>query len=402
MNDYQNLVVIDLEKDDDAQEIFETLNALGTPLLPADLVKNFLFRLAEIQGENLEKLYRRYWDTFDSEKSYWREEVRQGRLKRARLDLFLNHYLTMMKGEEVIISQMFLDYKDLVLSKNGAPATEHMKHFRSYADVYEAFDSFPPDVREGLFFDRLNQMDISTVYSLLLEVFKRYPTTNRYPELEQILADLESFFVRRTVCGLTPKNYNRFFAQLVMRLRSDNNDFSPGAVRKQLMAETAETQRWPDDAEFRNAWMNIDFYRRVKKATQRMILEAIESALHTGKTEKVKIERNLTIEHLLPVDWEEHWPLTVRDDTMQAQEQAVERRNASIHKIGNLTLLTRKLNPSVSNGPWVKKRQAILKHSALNLNRVLQDTETWNEAAIERRSMELLQVALKLWSHPGS
>jgi uncharacterized protein with ParB-like and HNH nuclease domain len=76
-----NVVVIDLEEDDDAQEIFETLNALGTPLLPADLVKNFLFRLAVLQGEDPLKLYTQYWKNFDDEKSYWRKEVRQGRLK---------------------------------------------------------------------------------------------------------------------------------------------------------------------------------------------------------------------------------------------------------------------------------------------------------------------------------
>lgn len=38
---------------------------------------------------------------------------------------------------------------------------------------------------------------------------------------------------------------------------------------------------------------------------------------------------------------------------------------------GQLTLLTKKLNPSVSNGPWEKKRNAILEHSALSLNRSL-------------------------------
>src|SRR5262249_27701319 len=156
---------------------------------------------------------------------------------------------------------------------NGARATEYMERFRSYADVYETFDSFSGDIPEGMFFERLNQMDISTVYPLLLEVFKRYPTTRKHPELEEILVDLESFFVRRAVCGLTPKNYNRLFAQLVMNLSAGNGEFSPSAIRKHLLAETAETGRWPEDAEFRNAWMNIDFYRRVKKATQRMILE---------------------------------------------------------------------------------------------------------------------------------
>jgi hypothetical protein len=39
-------------------------------------------------------------------------------------------------------------------------------------------------------------------------------------------------------------------------------------------------------------------------------------------------------------------------------------RESVLHVIGNLTLLTEKLNPSVSNGPWSKKRPAILEHSA--------------------------------------
>lgn len=397
-----NLVVIDLEASDDPQEIFETLNALGTPLLPADLVKNFLFRLALSKKEDAQKLYQLYWEPFDSSKPYWREEVRQGRLKRARLDLFLNHYLTMMKGEETIISQMFSDYRDLILSMNGASAAKHMEHFRSYADVYQSFDGFPSGSREGLFFERLSEMDIGTVHPLLLEVFKRHGTAEKRTGLQQILSDLESFLVRRAVCGLTPKNYNRFFAQLIMRLRAENDDFSPQAVRSHLLKETADTQRWPDDREFKLAWLGIDFYKRLKKATQRMILEAIESALYTEKTEKIQVKRKLTLEHLLPREWEEHWPLVIKEETSEAREQALKRRTESIHKIGNLTLLTKSLNPSVSNGSWLKKRQAILKHSALNLNRVFQDIEVWNEDAIDRRSMELFQVASSTWPHPGA
>ena len=57
------LVVIDLESEDDSQKIFETLNSIGTPLLPADLVKNFLFR--GISGDHPETLYQTYWAKFD-------------------------------------------------------------------------------------------------------------------------------------------------------------------------------------------------------------------------------------------------------------------------------------------------------------------------------------------------
>lgn len=401
LRDDLSLVAIDLDDNDDAQEIFETLNALGTPLLPADLVKNYLFRLADAQGEDTEKLYARYWSTFDSDKSYWRQEVRQGRLKRARLDLFLNHYLVLMKGKEIIISQMFLEYRDLVENRDPNSAAKAMALFRSYADVYQSFESFAEDSTEGLFFRRLEDMDTTTVYPLLLEVFRRFTAPEKRRELHQILTDIESFLVRRTVCELTPKNYNRFFAELVKRL-VDKDDFSAAAIRGELSTQTADASRWPTDEEFGKAWATVDFYKRVKKSRQRMILQALDAALWDPKTEKTEIKDKLTIEHLLPVSWEEHWPLVVRESTADAQRLARERREEVLHTIGNLTLLTKELNPSVSNGLWLKKREAILKHSALNLNRGFMDVDTWGEDQVEQRSKDLFKIAVKVWPHPGA
>ena len=82
-----NLVVIDLGDDDEAQVIFETLNARGTPLLPADLVKNYPFmpqqrvRPTWTPSMRLEALRRRGRDA----------RVKQGRFFRPQIDLFLQH-----------------------------------------------------------------------------------------------------------------------------------------------------------------------------------------------------------------------------------------------------------------------------------------------------------------------
>jgi hypothetical protein len=194
---------------------------------------------------------------------------------------------------------MFLDFRDLVNARDGIRVPQHLQRFKAYADVYESFDGFPADSREGLFFYRLDEMDTSTVFPLLLEIFRRQPNAGNTCERDQILTDLESFLVRRVVCGLSAKGYNRLFGQFASKLRANNDDFSAAAIRKELTAEITASQRWPDDDEFRHAWMTIDFYKRVKKSIQRMILEAIEATLHTGKTEKVRIERKLTIEHLI-------------------------------------------------------------------------------------------------------
>jgi hypothetical protein len=400
LKDHLHLVVIDLEDTDDPQEIFETLNALGTPLLPADLVKNYLFHLAQGQKHDTKKLYNQYWETFDGQKGYWRQEVRQGRLKRARIDLFLFHYLTLMVADEVPGTQLFTTYRAFVEGNNGKCAATHMGLLREYADVYRSFEEFPADSSEALFFYRLAQLDTTTVYPLVLEVLKRYGNPECRAEREQILLDVESFLVRRVVCQLTSKGYNRFFVDMIKDLRA-KNDFSPSAIRTFLIAQTAETSRWPNDEDFQNAWLTISFYHRLKRAVARMILEGVESAMYIEKSEKIQIPHDLTIEHLMPVQWSEHWPFMVPEQDEAARKKATDLRNELIHKVGNLTLLTKKLNPAVSNSAWSVKQPEIVKHSVLALNRAFHKQDEWNEVLIFKRSQELFSYAKTVWPRPA-
>jgi hypothetical protein len=394
------VVVINLDEKDDAQEIFETLNALGTPLLPADLVKNFLFHEAIEQKHETTTLYDKNWRVFDTDRNYWREEVRQGRLKRPRIDLFLYHYLTLMHGEVILDTQLFNSFKDFFSATNGHCAAKHMNLFRTYADAYRGFESYPKKSREELFFYRLQQFDISTLHPLMLEICKRYATPEDQTKRVQVMNDIESFLVRRMVCELTPKNYNRFFTDLISKAKNAN-DFSPSFFRSTLLAETAETSIWPSDDAFRDAWENLDFYKRLKQSKSRVILEAIEREMYNEKSGKVEFDRNLTIEHLLPqeptlVDW----PLTCDMSDEYAVEQAKKSRRDCLHKIGNLTLLTQKLNSSVSNGPWPAKVDEILLHSPLNLNRPFNRKTPWTENAIKERTQKLFEVATRVWPRP--
>jgi hypothetical protein len=90
----------------------------------------------------------------------------------------------------------------------------------------------------------------------------------------------------------------------------------------------------------------------------------------------------------------------VREQSSDAHDLALQRRTQAIHRAGNLTLLTKELNPSVSNGPWSKERDKILEHSALNLNRPFKDHSVWDEDLIEERSKILFNVAVKIWPRP--
>ena len=76
------VVVIDLKRNDDPHMIFETLNARGTPLLAFDLTKNYLLQEASDQTASVQH------DLEFFGGDWWREDVRQGRILRPRVDVF--------------------------------------------------------------------------------------------------------------------------------------------------------------------------------------------------------------------------------------------------------------------------------------------------------------------------
>src|SRR5262249_4876592 len=148
---------------------------------------------------------------------------------------------------------LFSEFRDLVGLANGKTAEHHMGLFSSYAEVYSSFESFPRGTREGEFFYRLAELEMTTAFPLLLEVFKRFSSLEHRSEREAIMADLESYFVRRTVCQLSTRSYNKVFVDLLQTLKQ-NNDCSADSIRKFLWKETAEASKWPDDQEFGKSW----------------------------------------------------------------------------------------------------------------------------------------------------
>lgn len=396
LRDRLYVVVIDLEKDDEAQIIFETLNARGTPLLPMDLVKNHLFHAAASRGVDLDRLYEKEWRVLDARSDFWRTEVRQGRLKRPRIDVFLQHYLTMASGDDVPATHLFTVFKEQAVGDTRS-AEEQIRALIHHAGVFAGFADTPEGSRRRTFFTRLDVLDTSTVFPFLLGLYARRTAGDDLEALDAILVDLESCLIRRMICQLTTKNYNKIFLALLNAVRDDASD-PVEATRRFLMGESTDTTRWPTDEEFRKGWLGLSAYKAITRPRLRMLLEAIEAQTRRDLSEAVVLRGTLSVEHLMPQTWQPNWPLPVGVDG----PNATGRRESLIHSFGNLTLLTQKLNTIVSNGPWPAKRGEIVKQSALALNRHFHDVEHWDEEAIEIRSLAMFEKALRIWPRPAA
>lgn len=396
------IAVIDLQNSVDPQLIFETLNARGTPLRPSDLIKNFLFHQAALENADGDALYAEHWAPFDGEHAYWSEELGRGALRRPRLDTFMYHYLTMQVRDDVQVGKLYTEYRSFN-EKTQLSTIEQLDQIRTYGAVYRSLDELPVGSVEATFIYRLRQMDVSTVMPFVLRLMG--DTTVSQRDRAQIMRDLESFLVRRMVCQLTTKAYNKLFVELLKA--TDDEGVSPEVVRSRMLGWSDTTTLWPDDTMFREAWMDYRAYSWIAQARIRMLFEALEPMVRSNKSEDVMlIQEALTIEHLMPQSWHAHYALP---GGLDPEKAAIEPEKV-LHTFGNLTLLTKKLNPSVSNGAWSRlnekgvdkgKRAEILRHSNLGINSMLFDCEQWDENAIRSRGKVLFKGAKKLWPHPG-
>lgn len=397
------LVSIELEGQEDPQVIFETLNARGVPLLASDLLRNFIFQRAGSPDE-ADRLYDKYWARFEVPNNadapeglrFWEVEERQGRLCRARLDLFIQHYLAMKRQQDVSSSRLYPQYKKWIDDQPAprfASVEAELKDLTLFADHFQKL--LRPDrvTPIGRFANHLKVLDISTIYPLVLGLLGN----TALPEAERtgILQDLESFLVRRLICERTTKNYNHLFLQLLNKFET-GKAFTREAFRGLLKAGTGDAVDWPDDVAFERAWNTLDAYTALRPAQVEMILRAIEADLHGPKNERIVIEGPLTIEHVMPQSWKSHWPLPASLDA----DTAAEARDDVIHDFGNLTLITHALNNSVSNGPAAKKLPEIAKQGMLILSTYFQGRTEWTEKDILARGATLFQTAKKIWPRP--
>ena len=102
------LVVIQLGADEDSQEIFETLNARGTPLTAADLIKNFTFQRLKIEGADESRAYAELWPF---ETTFWEQEISVGRFTTTRSAVFLSQWLVSRVGKEIIPRSTYTRFK---------------------------------------------------------------------------------------------------------------------------------------------------------------------------------------------------------------------------------------------------------------------------------------------------
>jgi len=227
---------------------------------------------------------------------------------------------------------------------------------------------------------------------LILFIYKEVTDIN---ERKAILKLLESYLVRRNICRLTTKNYNNLFISIIQKLkklRQDNNAISVDLLKGILASFSEETNLFPNDSDFELAFQQT----QLSNQNSREILFCI--ALYQKSSPLYDIKKlsssSYSVEHFMPVKWQDNWMSLGIDENGKAV------RNRALKTLGNLTLVTKRLNSKLSNAAWGQKKGILKQYSSLSMTTDYLEYANWDEKCISARSRDLFsQSAIKMWSY---
>ncbi len=359
------IVEIALEKGkDDPQLIFESMNSKGIELAQTDLIRNYIVMETEIEKQ--EGFYNKYWRAME-------EEFKQNE---KWFDRFVRHYLTIKTREIPNINKVYVALKDY-RQKERIGIEDLLKDLQKYCGYFcqIAFKKEAnKDLNKALGF--LVDLEMDVIYPLLLELYSDYSDgVLSKDDFIPIIALTESYLYRRAVCGLSTNSLNKVFPSFTKHIQK--NEYFESL--KAHFGSLTNNQRFPDDDEFKNLFITIDFYKFKKRE---YFFERLENF---DRKERV-YTREYTTEHIMPQKLTEEWEKVLGQDHERIHTQY-------LHTIGNLTLTG--YNQEYSNNSFQEKRDMEngFKQSPLKLNQSLKDLESFGEKEIEKRANDLADWA---------
>ncbi|UKJ10573.1 DUF262 and DUF1524 domain-containing protein [Helicobacter pylori] len=366
------IVEIALEKGkDDPQLIFESMNSKGIELTQTDLIRNYI--IMETEVEKQEGFYNKYWRAME-------EDFKQNK---KLFDRFVRHYLTIKTREIPNINKVYVALKDY-RQKEGIGIEDLLKDLQKYCGYFcrIVFKKEPDkDLNKALGF--LVDLEMDVIYPLLLELYSDYNDgVLSKADFRRSIALIESYICRRAVCGLGTNSLNKVFPSFTKHIQKDEYFKSLEAHFGYL----TEKQRFPNNDEFKDCFITIDFYKFKKRE---YFFERLENF---DRKERV-YTHEYTTEHIMPQTLTEEWERDLGENFQAIHDKY-------LHTIGNLTLTG--YNDKYSNKSFQEKQgmEKGFKDSPLRLNQGLRDLKSFGEEEIKKRANDLADLALKIWTYP--
>lgn len=394
--EHLQIISIELDADDDAQLIFESLNSTGLALTEADKIRNYL--LMSLTAEEQQLCFKNYWQKIES-------ATENNPTK------FLRDYLTIKQQLQrpVRLSNIYFEWKKYM---DGRDRKQEMVEMLDYARYYQQVTEAQMETSKLSAKMRHICNIESDVTNVFFIQFLKYAATNNlsYDEIDKVIDVVENYLARRIICNMPGNALTQVFCALHKDVLKSIDEYQSAGVpltcsysdilAYHIMRRDGNYQL-PRDVQFVTAIQTRDAYHMLKPF-QIFLFERLENSV-PGEYNDVATDmkkKDATIEHIMPQTLNGEWKNMLGDNYEEIQEKY-------LHTFANLTLTG--INSELSNKAFEIKRDGKnngdvvcpgYKDSKYRLTKWVTKCEKWSEEELQKRSEKIVNTFLRLYPLP--
>ncbi|MDR2346585.1 MAG: DUF262 domain-containing HNH endonuclease family protein [Planctomycetaceae bacterium] len=365
---YLYIVEITILGNEDPYRIFESLNATGKALTPADLVRNFFFM--NIPNNEQDQYYENYW-------------LPMQKTLKEHLTSFMRFFL-MKDGITVKESNVYTEIK----STTNTTIKNKLIELSQFANYYEKIidPDKEPDTQIKKYLHRHKKLGYTATHPFLLNIYHKYEQDPSFKnDFITILKQIESFLIRRFVCKVPSNQLNKIFPKLYSTV-CQLSDESPQSGFAHAVYTTLDDNDYPNDTIFKEHFASLKLSKISKNDIRKLILETLENSYN--HKEEINFDNpQITIEHIMPQTLSDNWKTELGDHWEEVHKQYLDH-------IGNLTLTA--YNSELSNKSFNEKKE-LYQESHFQLNTYFSTLNQWNKDTIIERGKNLAERATNIW-----
>lgn len=377
------VVCIPLSSDDNAQKIFESINATGVKLTASDLIRNFLFM--DLDSEKQEKYYQDYWMELEK---YLSDDSR-------KLENFFRFYLASKNKTLPNKNAVYREFVNWYKKQEDILGREEIfkdiiKYARYYFEIYQKdANKLVEELRDSISEFRKILSDMPA--PLLMGFYDLYDSDKITAlQLSKLIYVVNNYLIRRALCDIDTNNITRLFAPLLKDVEEDckgNYDNIVDILKKNLVFKNINNGMYvPDNKQLHDMVVSSNMYKI--KSTLRMFFDKLE---HENNPAPVNLEE-LNIEHIMPQTPTNEWYKYLNIDKEKYQE--------NVNRLGNLTLAAKVDNSKMQNKIWNYKNEILSSTSHLTINQNILKKDKWDIEEIDRRTNFLIEEINRIFPYP--
>jgi hypothetical protein len=362
------IIIVSVDDDTNAFTVFETLNDRGLALSQTDLIKNYLFNKA---GSSRLNEAQQKWTSFKS-------AIEAAENENEILEYIRYHWSS--KEGLTREKELFKKIKEKI--KTTAQVITYLTELENDVQIYlpllnpnhEKWNEYDPTCRD--YIKTLLDLNLTRLRPLLISIMKKFSKQDALKALRLMVA----WSVRNLITGTTPGG------TLEVQFSSQAKLINTGSLKSYSDLKKSLKDLIPTDESFKKAF---EIAHITKAPIARYYLSEIELSYHTTKEQETsKNTENVNLEHILPEK------ANLKTDWSNFSE---EQHKSYCNRIGNLTLMDKKMNSDEKSSSFKNKQKTYAKSEIKITNELSDSKKIWNTAEIEQRQKDFAKQAVKIW-----